>query len=95
MKNILSLAVAALASVAVADVQVFTDNNCSANKRVLGTKAGYCYPINGGKHCILGCSAGHNLGIFRSNHCSGDNEERAPQRCASFGGAHINSLKCI
>lgn len=96
MKNVLFLTVAALASFAIADVQLFTDKNCSSGKALLGTKHGYCYNVSDrGTNSALGCSVGHNLRVYSTSDCSGGNyQTKAPQKCASLG-TKIKSIKCL
>lgn len=95
MKNVFVLATAALASIVAADVQLFTDTQCMANRALITTKAGTCYEIPSGKFSALGCSVGHNLRVYSQSGCDGTYQERAPQKCDNLGGVQIVSIKCI
>jgi len=96
MKTPTLLLTAVLASLAVADVQIFTDNQCSANKLTVKTSAGNCYNIGEGWHSALGCSLTHNLRVFANADCdeSGGTQEKAPQKCAALDGNVVRSIKC-
>ena len=95
MKNIAILLAAALASCAVADVQVFTDTQCSSNKILVSTTAGNCYNLDAGKNSALGCSVGHNLRVYTGANCNGVSQTRRPQACANLGNDQIRSIMCL
>jgi len=96
MKTPTILLALALSSLAVADVQIFTDTSCNANKLTVKTSAGNCYNIGTGWHGTLGCSVGHNMRVFANRDCdeSGGTAERAPQKCTTLDGTQIQSIKC-
>ena len=94
MKNVAILVIGALVAAATADVQLFADNDCGANDHLIQTDAGHCYPVPKGTGSAKGCSDGHNLRVYAAGDCNGVYNERAPQKCASIGGA-IGSVLCI
>lgn len=95
MKTFSLVALAAMASTALADVQLFTDTQCMSNDYLLDTHAGTCYEVPGGKLSALGCSVGHNLRVYAGSGCGGNYADKSPQHCVNLGGQNILSLKCL
>jgi hypothetical protein len=88
-----------LASFTVADVQIFDDLSCNENRKLIGTKAGYCYNLDGDgtRHSAKGCSVGHNLRVYDQPDCFGGGAENTvkPQKCVNLGSGGIRSIKCL
>ena len=97
MKSFIIFATAAFASLTTADVQTFSDTQCSANRQLVQTVAGRCYNAGGDRRSMLGCSVSHNLKIFTKGNCdeSGPSQVVAPQHCVNAGGFVIGSFKCL
>lgn len=95
MKTFTLLIASVMASLAVADVRIFTDTQCMANEKLIDTTAGNCYNIQGGIYSARGCSVGHNLRVYTGSGCSGTYQEKAPQKCANLDGSAVGSIRCV
>ena len=95
MKSAAVLIAAVLSSFAAADVQVFTDTQCNADRIIQDTVAGRCYNLNAGKHSARGCSVGHSLRVFTGSDCTGTYQQVKPQACANLGTNQIHSILCV
>jgi len=95
-KNLVLLATALLATKVVANVSVYTDDNCSTGGTVVDTVSGTCYEASGSAfHSAKGCSSGHELRIHRTTDCS-DNEGNFIDECAALPeDGPIGSFKCV
>lgn len=95
MKTFSLVALAALASTALADVSVFTDTQCMANKDTVSTAPGNCYNVASSKESALGCASGYTLRVYTGSGCSGSYANKPSQQCVNLGGQNILSVKCL
>nr|OQO27182.1 hypothetical protein B0A51_04442 [Rachicladosporium sp. CCFEE 5018] len=96
MKNFALLLAATLATLAAADVRIYSDIGCeSSDESLVQTKAGHCYDLPEGRNSAGGCSKYHDLKIFDGPRCTGDSVIVKPQWCAAFGDRAVASIMCL
>jgi hypothetical protein len=95
MKNFALLVTTIFASLAVADVQTFTDPNCYIDRELVGSKHGNCYNLDRNVGSMKGCSVGHRLRVWSGPNCYGATNVKAPQKCVNLGTDNIGSFKCM
>jgi hypothetical protein len=99
MRSFVIAVTVALASLAMADVQTFRNNDCGNKiEPTVGTKHGYCYNLQSGVQSAKGCSVGHNLRVYSTVDCDeagGFYTTVKPQKCVNLGGGEIYSIKCL
>ena len=90
------LVLAAIACTAIADVKIFTNNDCTADEELIQTDAGHCYNVPETHNSAKGCSDGHDIRVFTLANCvDGDHADNGPQACVNLGGRTIRSVMCL